>query len=324
MSANFQPVIRLRKEKPGTWQISLPFLGEHGVIGTYLITDERQTALIDPGPTSTVSALLSELREAGFDPATITHILLTHIHLDHAGATGTLARLLPQAQIYVHSRGAPHLIDPSKVIASASRIYGEQMHTLWGEVEAVPAERVHPLEDGNVLTLAGRRLEVHYTPGHAVHHIVFFDVHSGELFAGDAAGVRLQDVDYVRPPTPPPDLDLEAWSESLSRISRLRPDVLYLGHFGPTRDVTRHIASLRERLIAWGEIVLQAMRQGQSEDEIRARLIAETQPELERVARDPQAIKRYDLATNYPMTVQGYMRYWQKKHPERLQGSSLG
>ncbi len=312
-------VTSLREEQPGTWQISLPFLGEHGIIGSYLLTDEHGLALVDPGPGSTVEALLSELRAAGFDPAAIRHILLTHIHLDHAGATGTLARLLPEAQIYVHSRGAPHLADPSKVLASAARIYGERMETLWGPVEAVPTARLHSLEDGSVLNVAGRRLEVHYTPGHAVHHVVFFDVHSGELFAGDVAGVRLQDIDYVRPPTPPPDLDLEAWSESLSRITRLRPDVLYLGHFGPSRDIPRHIASLRERLAAWGEIVLRAMREGKGEAEILELLIEETRPELERIAHDARALERYDIATNYPMTVQGYMRYWQKKHPERLQ-----
>jgi glyoxylase-like metal-dependent hydrolase (beta-lactamase superfamily II) len=304
--------------RPGTWQISLPFQGEYDIVGSYLLAGENEIALIDPGPGSTYEALLSTLREAGYDPQQVTHLIATHIHLDHAGAMGTLAKLMPRARVLVHSKGAPHLIDPSKVVASAARIYGERMQTLWGAIEAVPEERVHILEDEDILRVAGRRLEVHYTPGHAVHHVIFFDAHSGELFAGDVAGVRLQGIDYVRPPTPPPDLDLEAWSSSIDTIKRLRPDVLYLGHFGPTSNPLAHLSRLREQLSAWGDFVLKAMRNGKSEAEIIEMLIAHTQPELQRVARDERALARYEIATNYPMTVQGYMRYWSKKKPERL------
>ncbi len=303
---------------PGAWQISLPFLGEHEIVGSYLLARENELAIIDPGPASTVEALLASIREVGFDPQEVTHILDTHIHLDHAGATGTLVRLMPQAQVYAHSKGTPHLIDPSKVVASASRIYGERMQMLWGEIEATPTERVHMIEGGDILKIAGRRLEVHYTPGHAVHHVIFFDAHSGELFAGDVAGVRLPGVDYVRPPTPPPDLDLEAWSDSISLVRSLRPDVLYIGHFGAVKDVGQHFGRLREKLHSWGDFVLDGMRNGKDEAEIIAMLIEKTQPELQRVARDPHALQRYEIAANYPMTVQGYMRYWKKKHPELL------
>jgi glyoxylase-like metal-dependent hydrolase (beta-lactamase superfamily II) len=308
----------IQQLRSGTRQISLPFQGEYDIIGSYLLVGENEIALIDPGPGSTHEALLSTLREAGVDPQEVTHLIATHIHLDHAGAIGTLARHMPRAKVFVHSNGAPHLIDPSKVIASATRIYGERMHTLWGAIEPVPQERVHVIEDEDVLRVAGRRLEVHYTPGHAVHHVVFFDVHSGELFAGDAAGVRLQGIDYVRPPTPPPDLDLEAWSSSIDTLKRLRPDVLYLGHFGPTSNPLIHLGHLREQLLAWGNFVLEAMRAGKNEVEIIELLIAQTQPELQRVAPDASALTRYEIATNYAMTVQGYMRYWRKKHPERL------
>jgi glyoxylase-like metal-dependent hydrolase (beta-lactamase superfamily II) len=300
------------------WQISLPFLDEYEIVGSYLLAGENELAIIDPGPASTVEALLASIREAGFDPQEVTHILDTHIHLDHAGATGTLVHRLPRAQVYVHSKGAPHLIDPSKVVTSASRIYGDRMQLLWGEIEATPAERVHTLEGGDILKVAGRRLEVHYTPGHAVHHVIFFDAHSGELFAGDVAGVRLPGVDYVRPPTPPPDLDLEAWSNSISLIRNLRPDILYIGHFGSVKDIGQHFGRLREKLQSWGDLVLDAMRNGKDEAEIITMLIEKTQPELQRVARDPHALQRYEIAANYSMTVQGYMRYWQKKHPERL------
>lgn len=302
----------------GTWLFSLPFQGETGIIGSYLLRGEQEIALIDPGPGSTYEALLSELQQAGIDPQDVTHILATHVHFDHAGATGTLLHHMPKAQVYVHSKGAPHLLDTSKLVDSATRIYGNRMKQLWGDIESVPRESLHVIDEGDVLNVAGRRLEVHYTPGHAVHHVVFFDVHSGELFAGDVAGVRLQEVDYVRPPTPPPDLDIEDWFASIDKIKRLRPDVLYLGHFGPTRDSQQHFERLREQLITWGNFVLNAMRNGKTETEIISLLVEHTAPELQRIARDERALKRYDIATNYPMTVQGYMRYWKKKHPQRL------
>lgn len=303
---------------PGVWQISLPFQDEPSIVGSYLLAGGNEIAIIDPGPGSMVDALLDSIREIGFDPKDVTHVLATHIHLDHAGATGTLLHHMPQAKVYAHSKGIPHLLDTSKVVASATRIYGNRMGPLWGKIESVPQEYLQTIEGGDILNVANHRLEVHYTPGHAVHHVIFFDVHSGELFAGDVAGVRLQGIDYVRPPTPPPDLDLEAWSESIIKIKQLRPDVLYLGHFGATRNPIQHFDRLREKLVSWGDFVLSAMRDGKGEAEITQTLIAQTEPELQRATRDTSALKRYEIATNYEMTVQGYMRYWTKKHPERL------
>ncbi len=304
--------------RTGLWQISLPFQGEEEIIGSYLLAGSNELALIDPGPGSTLEALLDGVRAAGFDPQELTHVLVTHVHLDHAGVAGSLARRVPGARIFVHAQGAPHLLDTSKLVASARRIYGERMDQLWGDIEPVPADRLKTLQGGDILNVAGRRLEVHYTPGHAVHHVVFFDVHSGELFAGDVAGVRLIGNDFVRPPTPPPDLNLEAWSASLDLLKRLRPDVLYIGHYGAVTNIIPHISSLRERLYGWGDFVLRAMNDGKSEEEIIALLIKQANPELERVSRSFHEVVRYDIATNYPMTVQGYMRYWKKKHPERL------
>ncbi len=302
----------------GLWQISLPFQDEEEIIGSYLLAGNGELALVDPGPGSTLEALLSGICNAGFDPQDLTHILVTHVHLDHAGVVGSLARRISGAQVYVHSQGVPHLRDTSKLVASAQRIYGERMGPLWGEIEAVPEDRLKALKGGDILSVAGRRLEVHYTPGHAIHHVIFFDAHSGELFAGDVAGVRLQGSDYVRPPTPPPDLDLEDWSASLDLLKRLRPDVLYIAHYGPITGVATHIGSLREHLYGWGDFVLRAMNEGKSEEEIIALLIKQANPELERVSRTFHQVVRYDIATNYPMTVQGYMRYWKKKHPEKL------
>jgi len=303
---------------PGIWQISLPFQKEEGIVGSYVMAGKDELAVIDPGPASTADALLSALREAGFDPENVTHLLLTHIHLDHAGGTGTLLAHMPKATVYVHGKGAPHMIDPTKFIASATRIYGERMHELWGDVLPVPEERVHVLRDSEVLNVAGRRLEVHYAPGHASHHVIFYDVHSGELFAGDAAGVRLQGIDYVRPPTPPPDIDLEAWSQTIDKLRQLRPDVLYLAHFGPVNMPLKHLERLREKLFSWGDFVLGAMRDGKSEDQITEMLANHADADLVRIAGDERSLKRYDLTAGYQACVQGYMRYWRKKHPERL------
>jgi glyoxylase-like metal-dependent hydrolase (beta-lactamase superfamily II) len=225
---------------------------------------------------------------------------------------------MPKATVYVHSKGAPHIIDPTRFLESATRIYGERMHDLWGDVFPVPEERVDVIHDGDILKVANRRLEVHYTPGHAIHHVVFYDVHSGELFAGDAAGVRLQGIDYVRPPTPPPDLDLEEWSRSIDKLKLLRPDVLYLAHFGPVNMPVKHLERLREKLFSWGDFVLGAMRDGKSEDEIAAMLEEHANTDLMRVSGNERSLKRYDLGASYRMSVQGYMRYWRKKHPELL------
>jgi len=303
---------------PGAWQISHPFLGENKIIGSYLLAGGNELAVIDPGPGSVVKSLLASIREAGFDPADVTHLIATHVHLDHAGGTGTLVKQMPRARVYVHNKGAQHLVDTTKVVASASRIYGDRMQLLWGEIESTPQERLHILAGGDILNVAGRRLEVHYTPGHAVHHVIFFDAHSGELFAGDVAGVRLPGVDYVRPPTPPPDLDLEAWSDSINLVRSLRPDVLYIAHFGAVKNIPGQFERLREKLYSWGELVLGAMRDGKSEPEIITMLIEHTKPELLQATGDPHELERYEIATNYLMTVQGYMRYWRKKHPERL------
>ena len=211
------------------------------------------------------------------------------------------------------------MVDTSKLVASASRIYGDLMEPLWGKVESVPQDQVHAIEGGDVLNVAGRRFEVHYTPGHAVHHVVFFDVHSGELFSGDVAGIHLEGVDYVRPPTPPPDVDLEAWSSSIDLLKKLRPDLLYIAHYGPAKNPQPLLESLRANLLTWGDIVLRAMRENKSNDEIAAILQAQTEPELQRKAKgDEQVLKLYDITSSYQMTTMGYVRYWRKHHPERL------
>lgn len=308
----------VRKLNPGLWHISLPFQGEHEVVGAYVMAGKDEIALIDPGPETTLESLLASLQETEIVPEKVTHILLTHIHLDHAGGVGTLLHSMPNAKVLVHSKGAPHLKDPTKLVTSASRIYQGRMEELWGKVEAVPADNIQIIGGGDVLNIAGRRLEVHDAPGHASHHVVFYDVHSGELFAGDAAGVRLPEVDYIRPPAPPPDVDIEAWSATIDLLKKLHPDVLYLAHFGAVRNTIPYLERFRAQLFAWGDIVLGALQDGKNEAEIVQLLITKTEPEMQRKGASAETIKRYDLTTNYEMTALGYIRYWKKHHPERL------
>jgi glyoxylase-like metal-dependent hydrolase (beta-lactamase superfamily II) len=317
-----QILATITKQSPGLLHISLPFQGEHNVIGAYVLSGKDEVALIDPGPTTTVEALLSSLEEAEIVPQNVTHILLTHIHLDHAGGVGRLLHHMPNAKVYVHSKGASHIQDPAKLIASATKIYKGRMEELWGEIEAVPEDNVKVIEGGDILNIAGRRLEVHYTPGHASHHVVFFDVHSGELFAGDVAGVYLPPVDYIRPPTPPPDLNIASWSASIDLLKKLRPDVLYLAHFGPVRNTVPYLERLRAQIISWGDIVLKALQEEKTEKEIVQILISTTEPQLQRKGADAQTLKRFELATNYEMTVQGYIRYWKKYHAENAKDTS--
>ena len=200
--------------------------------------------LVDPGPESSLATLLEALGE-DFRPRAL---LLTHIHLDHAGATGALVRRWPDLDVYVHERGAPHVIDPSKLLASAGRLYGEDnMRSLWGEVLPVPAERVHALQGGEALPLAGG-FRVAYTPGHASHHVAYLHEDSGRAFVGDVAGVRIPPADLTIAPTPPPDIDVEAWDRSLELIAAWQPASLGLTHFGGVDAVQEQLEAVRASL----------------------------------------------------------------------------
>jgi glyoxylase-like metal-dependent hydrolase (beta-lactamase superfamily II) len=302
------------------WLLDTLYQGVPGVIASYLLTGPAGPALIDVGSGATVTQLVSAIRSAGCAPQDIRHLVLTHVHLDHAGAAGTLTRMMPDAQVYVHPLGARHLIDPSKLIASAERIYGDRMQLLWGVTEPVPPERVVVVADGAELQVGSRTLEVLYTPGHAVHHVALYDAQRSELFAGDVAGVRLEPLKYVRPPTPPPDLNLEEWTASIERMRALHLGILYLPHFGVARGVEAHLRDLQARLYGWGEQVLAGMRAGKGSEALAADLAAGADPELGELAagEGDSARQRYELATNYLMTAQGYERYYQKYHPERL------
>jgi glyoxylase-like metal-dependent hydrolase (beta-lactamase superfamily II) len=215
--------------------IDVEHLGRPHVIGCWQVGD----ALVDPGPESSMETLLAALGE---EPPRA--LVLTHIHLDHAAATGALVRRWPELEVYVHERGAPHLVDPSKLLASAERLYGDQMERLWGEIVPVPESNVRSLAGGE--TVLGMR--VAYTPGHASHHVCYLHEESGTAFVGDIAAVRIPGVQLIVPPTPPPDIDIELWQDSIGTVEAWRPERLALTHFGSIDDPAPHLATVRERL----------------------------------------------------------------------------
>lgn len=270
--------------------IDLCHLGHERVIGSWLVGD----VLIDPGPESCLETLL-----AGLDGQEPRAIALTHIHLDHAGATGTLVERFPGAEVWVHERGARHLIDPAKLLASAGRLYGDDMERLWGDVRPVPVERVRQLQGGE--TLGGFR--VAYTPGHASHHVAYLHEDSGTVFSGDVGGVRIAPKGPVLAPTPPPDIDLPAWGESLEKIEAWRPTALAPTHFGRYEDVPEHVAQLRERLAEWERLAA-----GGEEAEF-ARVLGERM----HVDGDPDAARAYQQAMPADQSYAGMRRYLEKQ-----------
>ena len=293
------------------WTLDTMYQGEPGVIASYLLTGAGGLALVDVGSAASVDCVIDGIRQAGYRPEDVEHLLLTHVHLDHAGATGTLLHTMPRARVYVHRIGAPHLIDPSKLLNSAQRIYGERMERLWGQTEPVPEERITILDDESIIHAGGRTLRALYTPGHAIHHVAFYDEASRAAFPGDVAGVRLQGSTFVRPPTPPPDLDLEDWMTSIARLDALNLDVIYLPHFGPSTGVRDHLTRLRQNLLDWGELMRSGIRAGKDDEALARDLAAASDPALleSSEASDNDLLDRYELATNYLMSAQGYVRY---------------
>jgi glyoxylase-like metal-dependent hydrolase (beta-lactamase superfamily II) len=270
--------------------IDVMHLGRDRVICAY----EVDGLVVDPGPTSCVEALLDGLGEV--EPR---GLLLTHIHLDHAGAAGTLARRFPELLVYVHEVGAPHLKDPSKLLESAARLYGEDMERLWGEMEAVPEERLRPLSGGE--TVEG--FKVAYTPGHASHHVSYLHEDSGDAFVGDVAGVRIPPAAFTLAPTPPPDIDVEAWLDSLHAVTTWNPAALCLTHFGRVTEVEDQLHRVRTALLDNADSV-----RAEDEEEFVRRLDRELAE-----ATDEETAQRFIQAAPPHQLYQGLERYWRKR-----------
>lgn len=285
----------------------------------YLLLGSRP-ALIETGPTKTLENLLAGVREAGLDPAHLQAVAVTHIHLDHAGGAGALVARFPHLRVYVHPIGAPHLIDPTKLVASATRLYGDDMGRLFGDVIPIPAGRVQALADGESVQLGSRQLEALDTPGHARHHHVYWDRKAGDLFTGDAAGVALPGSHYVRAPTPPPELDILAWEQTLAKIRSLQPTRLLLTHFGPHSGAEDILAQLDESLHHNLQFVQGAMAAGEGEDTIIVRAREDALQAIER-REGKEARAHYEVIMPVRQSVLGLMRYIRKAN-ERAQEAS--
>ncbi len=276
--------------------IDLLHLGAERVIGSYLVETEDGPALLDCGPASCLPALRAGLVERGLELTDLRHLLLTHIHLDHAGAAGTLVREHPGLQVHVSEIGAPHLVDPSRLESSARRLYGDAFDTLWGELAPVPAGTVH---------VAGERvlgLECFPSPGHAWHHVSYLHP-DGTLYTGDSLGVRIAPAPFVLAPTPPPEIDLEAWERTLVETERRAPARVAIAHFGVFDDVEAHVARLRATLHSWAD------RVGHGMDE--ATFVAAARADCAASAADE--VEAYDRAAPYWHCYRGLERYWRKR-----------
>lgn len=292
--------------------VDLEFLGHPGVIGTAVLRSDRGVWLIDPGPSTALTGLQKRLAALGVSFADVRGLLLTHIHLDHAGASGTIVRQWPEIRVFVHERGTPHVIDPSRLLESARRLYARDLERLWGEVAPVPAANVQVLKGGERLDLDGRFVDVAYTPGHANHHVSYFDAHSGSAFVGDTGGVRLAPSSHVVPPTPPPDIDLQAWNGSIARIRDWNAARLYLTHFGAVDHAHEHLAALEQRLCAYGEIVRGILEEPGSDEDRMKRFVDRVTAQLHRTMPEEEA-RRYQLAVPPDHCWLGLARYWRKK-----------
>jgi glyoxylase-like metal-dependent hydrolase (beta-lactamase superfamily II) len=295
---------------PGVSFLDLNFQGYSRIIATAVLTGPDGVAIIDPGPSSTLPRLAAVLADAGIAMTDVSAIVLTHIHLDHAGASGTLVREHPRLPVYVHERGAPHLVDPSKLLASASRLYGDAMDTLWGEVAPVPASAIKPLRGGEVLPLAGETLSVVYTPGHASHHVSYFS-RAGVAFVGDTAGVKLRPGGFVLPPTPPPDVDLDLWSESLAAIDAMKPETLFLTHFGPSSPREQHLTDMRTHLEVVSGLAKQSLDRPESDEDREAWFAGEVRRYLEGAGELEGDF--YETAARFDLNWRGLARYWRKR-----------
>jgi len=271
--------------------IDLLHQGKERTIASYLLDTDDGLALFDCGPTTTIPALEVGLGRHGLALRDVRHLLLSHIHLDHAGAAGVLVRMHPELQVHVSEIGAPHLVDPSRLERSARRLYGDAFDTLWGELAPIPQENVHVVGD-RVLGL-----ECFPTRGHAEHHVSYLD-RDGTLYAGDAAGVRIAPGRYVVPPTPPPEVDIDAWDATIAALEDRDPERLVLIHFGVFEDVQRHLADLRLELYDWADYV----RGGASEEEFVAYVRAELQ-------NAGEALDYYDVAMPLWQSYRGLARW---------------
>jgi glyoxylase-like metal-dependent hydrolase (beta-lactamase superfamily II) len=307
--------------------VDLNFLGRPEIIATAILHGTAGVALVDPGPSTTLDHLTTELTRKGIRFADVRQILVTHIHLDHSGAVGSIVEKFPHIEVVVHERGAPHLADPSKLVASAGRLYQQDMDRLWGEIKPVDKARLKVIDGCEPLAVAGRELQTAYTPGHASHHVSYFDPASRVAFVGDTAGICRPSTElrapgasvggrgdsaYVMPPTPPPDIDVEAWRRSAAKILAWDPDTLFLTHFGPRGGARQHFQAMFENLDSWSRIVRRLLADSSFDDnERQQQFVNEAYREIKRRIGETDA-SDYVRAGGLNYSYQGLARYWRK------------
>lgn len=296
-------------DQPTIVSLDLEFKNLPKTIASYLVVGPEGPVLVETGPASTLPNLRARLAQFRLQLANIKHVLVTHIHLDHAGAAGWLAR--NGAQIYVHHVGAPHLVDPANLLKSAARIYGNEMDNLWGKVLPVPENQVTALQDNEEFDAAGLQFTALDTPGHAWHHMTY---RLGDVaFTGDAAGIRIADRNLVDLPAPPPDFKLEVWDQTIDRLINENFSAIYPTHFGRINDPQKQLSDLRKIMFQAANFVHTHMKEGMNRDQI-LRLYIDMMDDRARAAGlSDFAIRQYDAANPRYMSVDGIMRYWTRK-----------
>lgn len=290
--------------------LDLNFIDESHLIASYLLRDGEDVVLVESGPGSTLPALEKGLRAQGLQLGDVTHVLLTHVHLDHAGAAGFVAQ--HGAKVYVHENGARHLLDPARLWASATRVYGEQlMATLWGEMLPIPEEQVFVLKDGDTVQAAGRTFTALDTPGHAYHHLAYL-TDEGDCFTGDVGACALPGYSHVRVPTPPPDLDIPAWDKSLRRLIDIAPERLHLTHFGAVENSLEHLHKTLDELHALTDWMKTHWEAGTSRSDVLTDYFARMQAKAEADGVDEEGLYKFELTAGADGCVGGYRRYFRK------------
>jgi glyoxylase-like metal-dependent hydrolase (beta-lactamase superfamily II) len=298
----------------GIYILDANHLGFTGTVGVFVVPGDDGFALVETGPGSTLGTIKQSIASLGLDLTNLKAVLVTHIHLDHAGAAGQLATETG-ATLYVHERGAPHLIDPSRLLSSAERIYGDKMQTLWGTMTPASEENVVALKGGERVKVVGHDIEVIYTPGHASHHVSYL-LNGEAMFTGDAAAICFDGSPVIRPALPPPEVDLETWRDSVDKMLAAKPKRLLLTHYGEVKDTENHLRQVVERNQQWADLILKGMKSGEDAKGLEQRLSDLALKELNGASLE--VIQRHRVTSNDEMTVMGVMRYWQKYHPERL------
>ncbi|GAA2313375.1 MBL fold metallo-hydrolase [Actinomadura luteofluorescens] len=291
------------------YEIDTRMAGYTGITAGYLILSDRP-CLVEPGTSGSAPVVQAALREMGVGPDDLASVVVTHIHLDHAGGVGDIAGMYPRAEIVVHEKGARHLADPSRLMRSARMIYGDALDTLFGELKPTDAARIRAVEDTGVIDLGGgRRLESHHSPGHAKHHVGLVDSQTGDLYVGDAAGIYVPETADVLPATPPPDFDLDTALESLGKFRSLGPQRLLFAHYGPVQEVEDTLERSAEELRIWVDAVKDARDQGLDLDHAVAMVVDRTRGRYSAVGDDidPELAAKYEILSSAESNVAGIM-----------------